>query len=57
MDELEKYIKLAYEDVDNVNRSAKKITSRFEKIERVELEIDNQITVTVEIIDDQDKLP
>ncbi len=37
MDDLERHIKQAHEDVEKVNKSAKKITSRFDKIERVEL--------------------
>jgi DNA recombination protein RmuC len=37
MDDLEKHIKQAHEDVESVNISARKITSRFEKIERVDL--------------------
>ncbi len=53
MDDLARHIKQAHEDVTNVNTSAKKISSRFEKIERVEL--DNVSGVTLSI-DDQDKL-
>jgi DNA recombination protein RmuC len=37
MDALAKHIKQAHDDVDNVNISAKKIASRFQKIERAEL--------------------
>jgi len=37
MDDLARHIKQAHDDVDKVHTSAKKITSRFEKIERVEL--------------------
>lgn len=37
MDNLSKHIELASKDVDEVNTSAKKISSRFEKIERVEM--------------------
>jgi DNA recombination protein RmuC len=37
MDKLATHIRQAHEDVDQVNTSAKKITSRFDKIERVEL--------------------
>ncbi|MFQ5660969.1 MAG: DNA recombination protein RmuC [Gammaproteobacteria bacterium] len=56
MNELAVHIKKAHDDVDNVNRSAKKITSRFEKIERVELNNDNQVTLTSVQMDDQDKI-
>lgn len=38
MSKLAKHISLAHKDVDEVNTSAKKITSRFEKIEQVELQ-------------------
>lgn len=37
MDGLERHIDMASEDVKNVNVSAKKITSRFDKIEQVEM--------------------
>lgn len=56
MDDLARHIKQAHEDVDNVNRSAKKITSRFEKIERVELESDNQVTLPSMPVDDQENM-
>ena len=38
MDDLSTHIRLANDDVSKVNTSAKKISSRFEKIEKVELE-------------------
>jgi DNA recombination protein RmuC len=37
MDKLTKHIDLAHQDVNEVNTSAKKITSRFQKIESVEI--------------------
>jgi DNA recombination protein RmuC len=37
MNNLAKHINLAYKDVDEVHASAKKITSHFNKIEKVEL--------------------
>jgi len=37
MDSLSRHIEQASKDVDDVNTSAKKISSRFEKIERVEM--------------------
>jgi DNA recombination protein RmuC len=40
MDSLANRIRLAHDDVDKVNISAKKISSRFTKIEKVELEDD-----------------
>lgn len=38
MNDLAKHIEQAHKDVESVNTSARKITSRFEKIEKVELE-------------------
>ncbi|VAX07729.1 DNA recombination protein RmuC [hydrothermal vent metagenome] len=38
MDRLSQHIRQAHDDVDQVNTSARKITSRFEKIEKVELD-------------------
>jgi DNA recombination protein RmuC len=40
MDKLSKHINLAHQDVTEVNTSAKKITSRFQKIESVELQLE-----------------
>ena len=42
MTKLAKHIEQAHKDVDDVNTSARKITSRFEKIEQVELNTDNK---------------
>lgn len=39
MDKLSKHIDLAHQDVNEVNTSAKKITSRFQKIEAVEMDL------------------
>lgn len=39
MDKLTKHIDLAHQDVNEVNTSAKKITSRFQKIESVEVDL------------------
>lgn len=41
MDKLSKHIDLAHQDVSEVNTSAKKITSRFQKIESVDIELDD----------------
>ena len=57
MEDLEKHIKLAHEDVENVNRSAKKISSRFDKIERVELSNERNVTVKVLPVDDENEIP
>lgn len=46
MDGLERHISLANDDMKNINVSARKITSRFEKIEQVELS--EQTVVAVE---------
>jgi DNA recombination protein RmuC len=56
MDDLEKHIKLAHEDVENVNRSARKISSRFEKIERVELTDNRDVTLKTLPVDDEDEI-
>ena len=56
MDDLAKHIKQAHDDVDNVNISAKKITSRFEKIERVELGNDSQNSLESASTDELDQL-
>ena len=45
MDNLAKHIQQANKDVDEVNTSARKITSRFEKIEKVEVTEDAQVNV------------
>ena len=49
MDDLSTHIRLANDDVNKVNTSAKKISSRFEKIEKVELEDDG-----IELLDEED---
>lgn len=56
MDALAKHIKQAHDDVENVNVSAKKITSRFQKIERVELESDKDVTLKGIDVDDSDEI-
>ncbi|MGY8815621.1 MAG: hypothetical protein ACKVHQ_13040, partial [Gammaproteobacteria bacterium] len=56
MDDLEKHISMAHKDVEDVNRSAKKITSRFEKIERVELSNDKGVTKQILPVDDNKKI-
>lgn len=43
MDKLSKHIDMAHQDVNEVNTSAKKITQRFQKIEAVELEMDELV--------------
>ena len=57
MNKLSAHIKQAHDDVDNVNKSARKISSRFEKIEKVELENDDPITVQSIPIDDIEEMP
>lgn len=54
MDKLAQHIRQAHDDVENAHISAQKISSRFEKIEQVELENVPPITVAV---DEKDKLP
>lgn len=48
MDDLAKHINQAQADVEQVNTSAKKISSRFEKIERLELDNESDVTLTIE---------
>lgn len=55
MDDLSRHIKQAHDDVDNVNRSARKISSRFNKIERVELENEQPVTLSQIAVDDDDE--
>lgn len=56
MDALALHIRQAHDDVENVNISARKITSRFEKIERVELGNDKGVTPRAISVDDEDEI-
>ncbi|WED41822.1 DNA recombination protein RmuC [Legionella cardiaca] len=51
MDKLSKHIDLAHQDVNDVNTSAKKITQRFQKIESVDLDL-QELTNTVPALED-----
>lgn len=51
MDKLSKHIDLAQQDVNEVNTSAKKITSRFQKIESVDLHLEEAELIKVELDD------
>lgn len=51
MDKLSKHIDLAHQDVNEVNTSAKKITSRFQKIESVEIDLHDVELTNVALID------
>jgi len=53
MDNLSRHIRQAHTDMEEVHTSAQKISDRFEKIERVELENVPSVTVAV---DDTDKI-
>jgi len=53
MDKLTTHIRQAHDDAENVNKSAKKISGRFEKIESVELENNASTPISV---DDQEKM-
>jgi DNA recombination protein RmuC len=57
MDDLEKHIKKAHDEVEKVNISARKITSRFVKIEQVELTHDKDLTIKALPVDDSDEMP
>lgn len=50
MDKLSKHINLAHQDVSEVSTSAKKITSRFQKIESVDIELDVQGLIETDAI-------
>lgn len=49
MDKLSKHIDLAHQDVNEVNTSAKKITSRFQKIESVEIDLKELESSNIEL--------
>ncbi|HAT1658948.1 TPA: DNA recombination protein RmuC [Legionella pneumophila] len=51
MDKLSKHIDLAHQDVNEVNTSAKKITSRFQKIESVDIELDEHEVTQLELVE------
>ena len=57
MDSLEKNIKKAHGETENVTRSTRKITSRFEKIDRVELSDNKDITIQTLSIGDNEERP
>ncbi|KTC89094.1 DNA recombination protein RmuC [Legionella cincinnatiensis] len=52
MDKLSKHINLAHQDVSEVNTSAKKITSRFQKIESVDIALDELELIETEASND-----
>ncbi|HAT1873386.1 DNA recombination protein RmuC [Legionella pneumophila] len=53
MDKLSKHIDLAHQDVNEVNTSAKKITSRFQKIESVDIEMDEHEVTQLELVESE----
>ncbi len=55
MEDLERHIRQAHEDVEKVNKSAQKITSRFDKIEKVELGNDKEEALPVLPADEDEK--
>ncbi|RUR07334.1 DNA recombination protein RmuC [Legionella sp. km772] len=54
MDKLTKHIDLAHQDVNEVNTSAKKITSRFQKIESVEMDLTEMELPNVALVEAND---
>lgn len=48
MDDLAKHISQAQADVEQVNTSARKISTRFAKIERLELEPEGEVTLSID---------
>jgi len=55
MQNLSQHIKQAHDDVEKVHTSARKISSRFEKIERVELGHDDAVSLPAMPLDEQDE--
>lgn len=51
MDKLTKHIDMAHQDVNEVNTSAKKITSRFQRIESVDIQLDELELAKVELLE------
>lgn len=51
MDKLSKHIDAAHQDVSEVNTSAKKITSRFQKIEAVDIVLEDATSAEVELLE------
>ena len=56
MDALAQHIRQANDDVEQVHTSARKIASRFGKIERVELGNDKDVTLKSIPVDDEEDL-
>lgn len=52
MDNLARHIGQAHDDVTDVHKSATKITSRFQKIEKVELDASNSPTAVLETLEE-----
>jgi DNA recombination protein RmuC len=52
MDNLAKHIQLAHQDVEEVHKSSKKLTTRFNKIERVELSKSNEVIAQPSVLSD-----
>jgi len=57
MDKLSQHIRQAHNDVEQVNTSARKISARFEKIEKVELGNDDTASLPAIPADGQDENP
>jgi DNA recombination protein RmuC len=58
MDNLARHIQQAGKDVDEVHKSARKISSRFQKIEQVELgKLDKDVTSAAISVDDPEQIP
>jgi len=57
MEKLATHIKQAGTDVEEVHKSARKITSRFQKIEQVELGNDKGVTNGAISVDDREETP
>lgn len=51
IDNLAKHIQMAHQDVEEVHKSSKKLTNRFIKIEKVDLQSDNSVQQLIDEID------
>ena len=52
MDNLSKHIGQAHKDVEDVHKSSIKISSRFNKIEQVELGVDESAVAIADVVDE-----
>lgn len=56
MDNLSRHITQAHQDVEDIHKSSKKISSRFSKIEKVELDDEGEIPLLIEDDETEDEI-